>query len=189
MTTSGATHGNSIKWRFRFNDQARKYPVYILQWCHNEHDSDSVSNHQRLDCLLSRLFKRRHRSPGLVIVNVNCQSTAAKKLPLHHMIESVKPDVIVGTEAWLKPDIASSEAFPLEDYQVTRKDRTNRKGGGVFIMARREFTLFREEELETDCELIWGRLSINLSKYNSLDLPLQSVFSLRECIASKHWLP
>ena len=101
-----------------------------------------------------------HRSPGLVIVNVNWQSVTAKKLPLHHMIESVKPDVIVGTESWLKSDIASSEVFPLEDYQVIRKDRTNRKGGGVFIMARREFKLVREEELETDCELIWGGLSI-----------------------------
>ena len=27
-----------------------------LQWCHNEHDS--VSNHQRLDFLLNRLFRR-----------------------------------------------------------------------------------------------------------------------------------
>ena len=76
------------------------------------------------------------------------------------MIESVKPDIIVRTESWLKPDITSSEVFSLEDYQVIRKDWTNRKGGGVFIMARREFTLVREEELETDCELIWGRLSI-----------------------------
>ena len=28
-----------------------------LQWRHNEHDG--VSNHQRLDCLLSRLFRRK----------------------------------------------------------------------------------------------------------------------------------
>ena len=73
------------------------------------------------------------------------------------MIESVKPDVIVGTESWLKPDITSSEEFPLE---VICKDRTNRKGGGMFIMARCEFTLVREEELETDCELICERLTI-----------------------------
>ena len=28
-----------------------------LQWCHNEHGG--VSNHQRIDCLLKRLFRRR----------------------------------------------------------------------------------------------------------------------------------
>ena len=87
-------------------------------------------------------------------MNVNCQSATAKNLLSHHMIESVKPDVIVRTESWLKPDIASSEVFPLEDYQLICKDRINKTGGGVFIVARREFMLVREKELETNCELI-----------------------------------
>ena len=30
-----------------------------LQWCHNERDG--VSNHQRLNCLLKRLFRRRSK--------------------------------------------------------------------------------------------------------------------------------
>ena len=32
---------------------------YTLQWRHNE--SDGVSNHRRLDCLLNRLFRRRSK--------------------------------------------------------------------------------------------------------------------------------
>ena len=33
--------------------------VNTLQWCHNE--CDSVSNHQRLDCLLNRSLRRRSK--------------------------------------------------------------------------------------------------------------------------------
>ena len=43
--------------------------IYALQWRHN--DRDGVSNQQRIDCLLNRLFRRRsmetskRRVPGL----------------------------------------------------------------------------------------------------------------------------
>ena len=37
-------------------------------------------------------------------------------------------------------------------------------GGGVFILAEKELTITREEELETDCELLWCRVEIQESK-------------------------
>ena len=42
-----------------------------LQWRHNEHDG--VSNHQRLDCLFSRLFRRRSKETLKLCVTGLCE--------------------------------------------------------------------------------------------------------------------
>ena len=48
---------------------ALREPVISLQWRHNEHDG--VSNHQRHDCLLNRLFRRRSRKiPKLRVIGL-----------------------------------------------------------------------------------------------------------------------
>lgn len=52
---------------------------------------------------------------------------------LHQVINQVKPDIIVGMESWLNPEINNSEIFPNNMFSIYRKDRTNRKGGGVFL--------------------------------------------------------
>ena len=41
-----------------FSLDRRKF-IFSLQWRHNE--SDGASNHQRFDCLLNRLFRRRSK--------------------------------------------------------------------------------------------------------------------------------
>jgi predicted acyltransferase (DUF342 family) len=43
-------------------------------------------------------------------------------------IHQVKPDIIVGTDSWLKSDITNSEIFPKDLYTIYRKDKTGRKG-------------------------------------------------------------
>ena len=48
-------------------------------------------------------------------------------------LHQVKPDIIVGTELWLTSDITNSEIFSKDLYTIYRKDRTGRKGGGVFL--------------------------------------------------------
>ena len=47
------------------------------------------------------------------------------------MVDSVKPDMVVGTESWLRTDILNSEIFP-SNYTVFRRDRDT-NGGVVFI--------------------------------------------------------
>ena len=42
-----------------------------LQWCHDEHDG--ISNHQRLDCLLSCLFKRWSKKSSKLHVTGLCE--------------------------------------------------------------------------------------------------------------------
>ena len=48
----------------------------------------------------------------LRILIMNCQSIKNKKAELHTIIDSAKPDIILGNESWLTPDIKNSEIFP-----------------------------------------------------------------------------
>ena len=75
------------------------------------------------------------------------------------MLESVKPDIVIGTETWLDNSIKDSEIFP-SGYRIHRKDRKTGNGGGVLIAAKEEFNSEDVPELDTDCEIIWTRLKL-----------------------------
>ena len=48
----------------------------------------------------------------------------AKKAELHHLIDSTKPDIIIGTETWLYEGIKTQEFLPDNfDYTIYRSDR------------------------------------------------------------------
>ena len=96
---------------------------------------------------------------------MNCQSASVKRLSLERLISHQRPDIVIGTESWLHAGIENQTIFPTDVYQVFRRDRE--KGntmGGVFILDKKELTITREEELETDCELLWCRVEIQESK-------------------------
>jgi hypothetical protein len=56
----------------------------------------------------------------LRILVVNCQSIKNKKQELDNLVETSKPDIMIGTESWLGNDIQSTEIFPsgLKDVSV-----------------------------------------------------------------------
>ena len=66
------------------------------------------------------------------------------------MIDTMKPDIIVGTESWLHPYIKDNEIFPI-NFNVYRRDRDS-SGGGVFTAVSNEFLSTRQSELETESE-------------------------------------
>lgn len=75
------------------------------------------------------------------------------------MIESTKPDVILGTEAWLSYKIRTAEVFPPElGYDVIRRDRKGNAHGGVLIAAITDLSL-NHLLTSKDSELISGRTS------------------------------
>lgn len=52
------------------------------------------------------------------------------------MIESTKPDAILGTETWLSDKICTAELLPQElGYDVICRDREKDAHGGVLIAA------------------------------------------------------
>ncbi len=107
-------------------------------------------------------YQHKSKTPSikpLRILNLNCQSIKNKISEFHTLIDSVKPDIIFGTESWLNSDILDSEIFP-GSYTVHRRDRVGKQGGGVFVAVNSDIVASRETELETDCELIWVKITI-----------------------------
>ena len=84
--------------------------------------------------------KQKSKRFNLTNLVINFQSLKNKKAELHHMTHEYKPDIIIGTETWLTPDIKNTELL-LDDYNVYRKDRNNNKrGGGVLIAVKNNIT-------------------------------------------------
>ena len=96
-------------------------------------------------------------------MNINFRSMPGKLPQFHHILQTYQPDIVVGTETWLTPDIDSTELFP-PPYCMTvlRKDRRTEegKGGGVLIAAKPGLVIQPRPDLDTDCEIVWGQLQL-----------------------------
>ena len=91
---------------------------------------------------------------------IYCQSIKNKKAEIHTVIDSAKPDIILGNESWLTPEVKNSEIFP-DSFDAIRKDRAgDSQGGGVFIAYRRDLLCTETPELDAKCEVIWCKLNI-----------------------------
>ena len=95
---------------------------------------------------------------------LNCQSLVAKKESFINLLDVYHPDIVFGSESWLKPNILSSEMFP-SGYTVYRKDRHDGYGG-VFIACRNTLISSRLQPNETSSELV--ACQIQLADHSSL---------------------
>ena len=93
----------------------------------------------------------------LRILVMKRQSIKNKKAELHTIIDSAKPDIILGNESWLTPDI--KEMFP-DSFDAVRKDRASDAHGGVFIDFKRDLLCTETHELDTHCEIVWCNMNI-----------------------------
>lgn len=109
-----------------------------------------------------REHNTRHVGKPLRVLNVNCQSIKNKQAQFLNLVDSSKPDVIIGTESWLDATVHTAEYFP-PNFNVYRRDR-HLHGGGVFIAVSSDLPSTRVDELETDAEIIWVRVSITGSR-------------------------
>ena len=67
------------------------------------------------------------------IISLNMQSIRAKHASFLNLVDSVDPDVIVGTETWLRPDVHDSEFLPPGYVVRARRDRQDGYGGVIII--------------------------------------------------------
>jgi hypothetical protein len=85
-------------------------------------------------------------------VTINCRSLEKKKHELAAIMNYIKPDVICGTESWLRKDIQPSEVFS-EGYVAYRKDRCS-LAGGVFLLIHKSLVSSMQPDLDADCEYL-----------------------------------
>ena len=137
---------------------------------------------------------RNRNARKLRVIVVNCQGMITKKETVAEMLQSVNPDILIATETHLKPDIASAEVLPPQYVtQAHRRDRPNRKGGGVLITAREDIMLTPLPEFTgTHSETVWaevitpGRKIIVGSHYRPPRSPTAVLTDLDETISDIH---
>jgi nucleoside phosphorylase len=52
-----------------------------------------------------------HQGKSLVLLQVNCRSILNKNLEFWNLVDTYSPDVIIGTESWLREEINNAEVF------------------------------------------------------------------------------
>ena len=102
----------------------------------------------------------------LCVVNINFQSVLSKKAELHHLINSTKPDINIGTETWLHDGIRTQEFLPKDLGYCIYRSNSSDHHGGVLICVTKWLISDPVPELETDCKVLW--VKINLVGVNSL---------------------
>ena len=125
-------------------------------------------------------------------MNVNCRSLGSgKSTELKAALNYIKPDVVCGTESWLKgfkpgksptPDaILSSEVFPSH-YRAYRNDRGT-LGGGVFVLVHEDLVAEERADLVTDCEVEWVKVKLKGRKdllVSSFYMPYRNMDDVNE---------
>jgi hypothetical protein len=68
-----------------------------------------------------------------------CRIISNKDLEFWNLVDTYNPDIIIGTESWLREQIGNTEIFKA-DFTTSRRDRHVR-GGAVFICIKNKYFL------------------------------------------------
>ena len=90
---------------------------------------------------------------GLKIMYTNVDGLLSKRLELYDRIRTSKPDVIAITETKLSKHM-DDEVLGIKDYQVVRKDRKEKGGGGVMLLISTNLKINKMKELDQNVEMI-----------------------------------
>jgi hypothetical protein len=72
------------------------------------------------------------KGKALAVLQVNCRSIYNKAIEFWNFVDTYNPDVIIGTESWLKEEISNAQVLRA-DFTTFGRDRSARGGGGGFI--------------------------------------------------------
>ena len=91
---------------------------------------------------------------GLSVIHLNVRSLLRKMDQLRLLSERNGADIITLSETWLNIDIDDNE-IELPGYSITRRDRSERTGGGVMIYIRENLVFNERNDLHNSNEAIW----------------------------------
>ena len=94
----------------------------------------------------------------LRVASINFQSISNKVSSFQEFIHNYDPDIILGCESWLTIDISSNEIFP-SNYNIFRKNRQLKQGGGVFICCE-DIISCKEVRINNECEAVVCQITL-----------------------------
>lgn len=84
---------------------------------------------------------------------LNARSLSNKVLDLHLLTSAESFDIIAITETLLDNNVFDHES-QLNGFNIYRKDRSGRRGGGVLLAVKSGLTCIRRRDLETTVEML-----------------------------------
>ena len=94
-----------------------------------------------------------------MIINCNGLKSSKHSTEFQALLDLHDPDIVLGTESKLNPDISSYSIFP-PSYSVVRRGR-NAFGGGFFQAIKSDLASIEEPNFNVDgCEALWPSLKI-----------------------------
>ena len=87
------------------------------------------------------------------VLVLNARSIRNKVFDLQALLLTDCVDIIALTETWLDDYFLDSELH-LNDYNIFRKDRSNRCGGGVLLAIKDQISCIHRTDLETESEML-----------------------------------
>ena len=107
------------------------------------------------------------QAPGLKhalfkVLNINFRSlnNPQTRDEFHTLLDQTNPAIVIESETWLNSDINNAEIFPDDmGFEMFRRDRSFR-GGGVLILVSKRYIVHREDQFETECEILWVKIEI-----------------------------
>ncbi|XP_053380036.1 uncharacterized protein LOC128548696 [Mercenaria mercenaria] len=108
--------------------------------------------------------RKSRNSKSLRFLCINFQSAKKKAKHIPTLVESARPDVILGTETWLSKDVNSSEIFDESlGFDVYRNDRADNTHGRVLIAVKKELNV-TDVKCSKTVELISGSIQTKSKK-------------------------
>nr|VZI16801.1 unnamed protein product [Spirometra erinaceieuropaei] len=112
--------------------------------------------------------KKSRMNSKLIFMYTNAQSVLSKLDELRILTHDLHPDVISITETCLSEQIDDRELM-LPGFQLFRKDRQNRRGGGIVTFVKNGlYVSEKTAQLTCSTEALW--LTIRAPGYQSLDI-------------------
>ena len=90
------------------------------------------------------------------LVSLNCRSLLPCIDELRSIFKEAKPGIIATSKTWLDDSVADHKIH-IAGYNITRKDRQFRRGGGCAIYFAEGIKLKHRQDLEhNEHEVLWG---------------------------------
>ena len=104
----------------------------------NTHNDQPRSKPRKKNVKQIRTLRQLKNMKGFKICHLNVRSIRSKLDELKILTEQASPHLFIITESWLSPVIPDS-FIAIDKYQLHRKDRTWKKGGGILLLVDKSY--------------------------------------------------